>query len=243
METRDAGKLQASFSVIEADTGRILAQGLQATENWWVGLEAVYRQVLLLHGYADRQTGQHMGLQAFDAQSGRLRWKEERLSFYGLGREFVVGQVASGEKGPRFVALDYEQGLVLNPQLTLSEAQEEVTAISQELTEQFEVPVRYQPGTDYFNLLQDFVSARRGVMPVKAIDYLETKKYILVGYYTLLSSGNMATFLAIFNLEGDLLREERLMGEVAEAGAEAFFIFRKKIFVIQDGKSLLSLVI
>jgi hypothetical protein len=243
LECRDASRLQVSFGVIEADTGQVLVPRLQAEESWWVGLEAVHDHVLLLHGYADRQTGQHRGLQAFDARNGSLLWEKEQVSFFGVGCGCLIAREIHNLKEPRFLALDYAQGQVLHPNLSAGEAQSEVAAAARELAEQYEVPVRHQPGTAYFNQLQDFISARRGRVPVKDIDYLETEKYILVGYYAVLTSGKMINFLALFSLDGTFLQEERLSGEVDGPGAEAFFIFRKKLFFIQDGKSLFSFVI
>jgi hypothetical protein len=242
VENRDAGLLQASFSVVQAETGALAVTNLHAPENWWVGLEAVHHRMLFLHGYADRQTGQHQGIWGYDGATGKLRWALEQLRYYGLGEQYLIAEKPTGGDQPHFLSVDFRKGTILNPELGTEETHEALAKANRRLAGQFEVPTQYASGADYFNLLQDFVAERREVLPVKVIDYLETEKFIFIGYYCVSSSGKMANKLAIFTLEGDFVREECLAAEVEGTGAETFFFFRGKIFFVQNGKSLLSLV-
>lgn len=243
VECRDADRLQASYFVLEVDTGRLLVHGLQAEENWWTGLCAIHNKVLYLHSFADRQTGQPQGIQAFDAVSGELLWQNKSLRYLGLGNDVLVALPGTGPEPPKLVALDPLNGKILNASLDRQEAYEAMEVQGSLLAEQFEVPVQYREGDEYFNLLKDFIGQRLSATPVEAIDYLETADRIIVGYYFVITEGKMANHLAVFSRSGEFLAGEPLSKEMDEIGSEAFFRFRSKLFFIQDKYSLQSFVI
>jgi hypothetical protein len=243
VELRDSEMLQVSFSVLESDKGTFVLRQLSGPENWWVGLEAVHQDVLLLHGYGNRQTGEKQGIWAYDAKKGDLLWYQENWRFQGEGEEFLVAKDPDHSSWPGLIGVCYRTGTLLHAQLEEQEARTAVEAASQRLANYYQTPVQYLPETPSFELLRDFLSRTDLEEPVRAIDYLEAGNMIFVGYYHLAPSGKMAQKLAIFNLQGTLLRQESLAEEVAGIGAEPFFVFRKKLFFLQYGKSLLSFVI
>ena len=81
-ECRNQEKKTASFFCLDEDSGKPLWQGLSLEEAWWVGMEAVHGDTLLLHGFASPDMPEHRGIRAFDAETGILRWRNDDATYW-----------------------------------------------------------------------------------------------------------------------------------------------------------------
>jgi hypothetical protein len=81
-ESRDRDRKVASFFCLDEQSGKPLWRDLRLEEPWWVGVEGVVRDVVLLHTYAKPDMPEHKGILAFDAESGTLRWRNDDVTFW-----------------------------------------------------------------------------------------------------------------------------------------------------------------
>ena len=51
IEERDPMTKEVFFSCIEMNTGKILLDSLQFDEKFWIGIEDIYKDVILFHKY------------------------------------------------------------------------------------------------------------------------------------------------------------------------------------------------
>jgi hypothetical protein len=85
-ECRDQEKKTASFFCLDEESGKPLWQDLRLEEAWWVGMEAVHGDTLLLHGFASPDMPEHRGIRAFDVETGVLRWRNDEATYwFGVG--------------------------------------------------------------------------------------------------------------------------------------------------------------
>jgi hypothetical protein len=89
-EERDLAKKRTSFFCVEQRTGKVLWRNITVGELWWVGIELVDKDVLLVHGYATPDMPAQRGLTAIDAQSGMILWSN---STWELARSTATGFV------------------------------------------------------------------------------------------------------------------------------------------------------
>jgi hypothetical protein len=89
-EERDLAKKRTSFFCVEQRTGKVLWKNITVGELWWVGIELVDKDVLLVHGYATPDMPAQRGLTAIDAQSGMILWSN---STWELARSTATGFV------------------------------------------------------------------------------------------------------------------------------------------------------
>lgn len=90
-EARDLQRKEATFFCLDRSTGVPRWEGLSCDGGWWVGIEAVHRGVLLVHGYASPDLPGHRGLTAVDVLTGALLWKSDDIEFVRVGETSVVG--------------------------------------------------------------------------------------------------------------------------------------------------------
>lgn len=81
-ESRDRDKKVASFFCLDEQSGKPLWKDLRLEEPWWVGMEGVVSDVVLLHTYAKPDMPEHKGILAFDAESGAQRWRNGDMTFW-----------------------------------------------------------------------------------------------------------------------------------------------------------------
>ena len=88
-EERDVNQKSASFFCIEQETGRIQWRNLELQEPWWIGIEAIQKDVVLLHEYAMPDLPDHKKIHALELSSGRVLWKNEELRYLFAYQESI----------------------------------------------------------------------------------------------------------------------------------------------------------
>jgi hypothetical protein len=90
-ESRDQEKKAASFFCLDAVSGRVLWQDLTLDEAWWVGIEGVLDDTLVLHGFASPDMPEHRGIRAYDVETGALRWQNDKATYwFGIGQRLFA---------------------------------------------------------------------------------------------------------------------------------------------------------
>ncbi len=85
-ECRNQEKKSVSFFCLDEESGRALWQDITLEEAWWVGMEAVHGDTLLLHGFASPDMPEHRGIRAYDVETGALRWRNDETTYwFGVG--------------------------------------------------------------------------------------------------------------------------------------------------------------
>ena len=81
-ECRNQDKKLASFFCLDEESGKSLWRDLSLEEPWWVGIEAVLSDVVLLHTYGTPDMPGHRGIRALDTGSGTLLWRNDDITFW-----------------------------------------------------------------------------------------------------------------------------------------------------------------
>jgi hypothetical protein len=110
-EERDTEKKKATFSCLNRLTGEVAWSG-QFLSDWWVGVEAVTGEALILHGFATPDMPMHKGITVIDLPSGTLLWEHPDFSFEACGEDAVIGSL--GPHGRKhYTAMEVKSGQVL----------------------------------------------------------------------------------------------------------------------------------
>lgn len=75
-EDRDTAAKAASFFCIDLGTGRPLWERVTFDEPWWLGIEAVHRETVVLHRFAKPDMPEHKGVIVLDAGTGTVLWED-----------------------------------------------------------------------------------------------------------------------------------------------------------------------
>jgi hypothetical protein len=230
-EIRDADLLLADFHTLDLDNYKLDKLPLPAAKNWWLGLEDAYEGLLFLHGYGDRQIGQHKGIFAYDAATANLRWQQPELAFYGVTQD---GVLALNLQDQKLQLLQTKTGTIVAENVSLDNGAAAVANHNAVRSQACTYPMLYLEGEPYYNQVCDFLEHQLNVKPVKGIEYAETGQNIFTGFYTENAAGNLDNTLCVFNLDGELQLQERIATGLSGIGSDTFIIFNHKLYFIRQ---------
>jgi hypothetical protein len=93
-------------------TGKVLWMDLHLDEMWWVGIEAVQKNVILLHAFAKPDMPEHKGIRAFDALSGVQLWRNDDVAYWFGHGDRVIAYRDFFERRVGY-EIDLESGVLL----------------------------------------------------------------------------------------------------------------------------------
>ncbi len=111
-EERDVARKATRFFCIELRGGRIQWDKKSFEEPWWVGIEAVHRDVMFLHGFVTPELPVHRGVTAVDLVTGRKLWSHATFTFACPGEHGVVVKQEAYD-GDGLLEVDLRTGSVL----------------------------------------------------------------------------------------------------------------------------------
>lgn len=231
LEVRDPDLLLTSFYTLDTDTYTLHKLDMPQAQAWWQGLEDAEHGFLYLHGYGNRQLGQHKGIVAIQEQSGQEVWEAQELAYYGVSAAGLVAYDPQQPEAPLKV-LSPDTGNPLGITYTQQQAAEEVASHSHARYRACQYPVIYRQGEEYFEQVRDFLLEQLQVQAVQAIEYAETDTCLVVSFYTLGSDSKLVNELAIFDLEGNLHQKVQIGSGLNGVGSDTFFIFKHKLYFI-----------
>lgn len=112
IEERDRNIKEAFFSCLDIRTGKIIFSDLQFDEKYWIGIESIYKDVILFHRFERPDLPNHKGIIAFDIKSQTILWENPNSFLYAGDDKIVFLTFDSGIKG--LLAIDYLSGEVFN---------------------------------------------------------------------------------------------------------------------------------
>jgi hypothetical protein len=95
-EDRDVEKKQASFFCLALSDGKPLWKDRTFGEAWWIGIDSVFRDVLVLHRFSSPDIPEPMGITVVDIETGDVLWQRSDAVFAGLAGEDLLVRVKGG---------------------------------------------------------------------------------------------------------------------------------------------------
>ena len=113
IEERDTEKKLAFFNCLQIDTGKKIFKHLQLDEKFWLGIEAVYNDVIFFHKFVKPDLPQHNGIVAYDINHKRTIWEDKNRTFLFVKDEKIYAFQQRFEDR-EFVTLNYLTGEVID---------------------------------------------------------------------------------------------------------------------------------
>ena len=94
-DARDLNAHTASFFALNLISGDVLWKGVTLPQQWWIGMQAVVGDTLILHGFEKPDMPIPKGMYAIDCATGAKQWHDEQLTFLFASNGRVYAQRAS----------------------------------------------------------------------------------------------------------------------------------------------------
>ena len=247
-ECRNQDKKTVSFFCLDEESGKPLWQNLNLQESWWVGIEAVLNDTLLLHTYASPDMPEHRGIRAYDTQTGVLRWRNDNVTFwFGFGdRVFAYRDLFEKRVG-------YEIGLKTGAlKATYNESLRELHALRGEAIESQSDSAVTPPEIMSDDALDPSILAlvnrtlkRREI--AGNVEYIKQNDVLAFNYHILArtSAGQSQSFenhLFIYRLPQGTCAFSDIIGRDLKASVpDSFFVRRSRLFFVKDQHTLTTL--
>lgn len=239
VEGRDALTLQTNFAVFSGLTGQFKLPDYRPAKAWWLNLADVDATHLYLQGLAAKGVGRSAGIMAVEISTGQVKWEQPGFSFYALSPDAVLVLPAAGDS-TELIGLNPASGTVQGSKGNLAAPDAHLALYQAQRLQSFRVPQHYPAENKYFADLKEFLAQKLGVTAAFAIDYLEYKNNIWLGYYLPQANGQKTYQLACFSDSGDLYWQEELEKDLPGIGKDSFFIFRDTLILIKNKNLLLG---
>jgi hypothetical protein len=240
-EERDTKSRIASFFALDLTTGRVRWSGRRFHDDWWVGLAAVHRDVLLLHGFTTPNMPGHRGIVAADVTTGEVLWSDPASSLVGLRDD---GLILSCET---IHGYDLEERALRSGARKAPAAGEDAPARhgagSEEIRSPHLLGSAEEADPRLENLLHQVSQRESLVWPLEFIDHPQA--VVIVTHEPQLPSSHPPRFQAHLRVversSGSLLYEEVVQRGVHAPVLNTFSIVHDMLLVIKDGRSLVAI--
>lgn len=239
VECRDADTLQTLFGVFAGKTGAFIMQDYRPAKAWWQNLSAIQNGIMYLQGVAAKGVGRSVGITAVAVRDAQVQWQRPEVSFYGLTTTAVLALPVTGEL-TELISLNPATGEELGAAGNIATGPVKIGSLQEEENQALAVPQHYPAENKYFTDLQLFVREKTGCNALFAIDYLEHKNIIALGFYLPQEDGRQTYRLVIFSLTGELYLQEDLGKDLTGIGTDNFFIFQDTLILVKNKKALLG---
>ncbi len=238
-EARDIQKKLVSFFCVNLRTGEVLWDEARFGERWWIGIEAVSHDTLLLHKYATPDLPEHRALIAVDILTGSELWRNEEVRFDHLEPE-TVAVTRTGASGSEELRLDYRTG-----EVSARNGADSNVLVATGPTVEFPTPLYTLEGDEPAHIL-----LRRNCNPERAVypfDCLELDSLLVCNYHERLAETTderprMRSILMVMAKDsGDVLFTDVMVKEAWTVVPEAFFVCEGMLIYIHERTTLTAI--
>jgi hypothetical protein len=243
-ECRDQERKETTFFCLRGNTGSLSWRHSSPQEPWWVGLEAVCGNRVLIHGFETPDLPGHKRLVALDLDSGAEVWRNDEVTYWFSYQSRVYTHQTMFENRVAQV-LDLETGKLLETHDEI----EDLTAV-RELARQedphasIDFPELLEPAAaaaKFRPLIEREIRNHQLAGPIEA---LVREPFLLMNYYRL-SKGSTPQepllenqFLIFDSGTGKKVYSDVLARDAHAAVPDAFFVKDSFVYFIKDQKNL-----
>lgn len=242
LEVRDAENKEAFFDCLNISSGKVIFSNFQTEEKFWIGIEAVYKDIIYFHKFGKPDMPVHKEIFACNINSGEIIWHNADLAYLFIWEDKVYAFRQEFE-GRQFYALDYLSGELTAEPVSDYLAINELKAKSLDLEYEkgYVFPEVYNPviktSVEVDNIISDFKMKNEGII---SLEFAECFGILFFNYYEKNKTGKMDNkFRAVDVEKGKIILEETLSDDCNICVPDSFFIKENLLFVL-FGKNRLT---
>lgn len=241
IEDRDSEHKQVYFNCLEAQTGHELFRNFQMEEKFWIGIEAIYKDIIYFHKFAKPDMPGHKEIIAFDILSQQVLWQNDKYAFLFIYDDKVYTYKQKFE-GRNFFALDYLSGEELEDlgdnNFAINQIRDQINVEEQYKDYLFPNIFRNDTNID-IDTKQIILDFSEGFEIQGNIEFVRYKDILLFNYYAKASEKqSINRFIAV-----DTNTKEKVFEEILNLSANAyvpdsFFMKDNLIFLLKEKREL-----
>ena len=242
VEEREKDNKQVYFNCLNIESGKKIFKNFQSEEKFWIGIEAIYNDMIYFHKFAKPDMPQHVGIIAMDLNEQKILWENFNYSFLFIWKKkvYCFQQMFEGRK---YFSLDYKSGNLLED---FGDDVGLINEVKKELDESdayagYLFPISYNSNIIVAaNLKEVFQKLRNDFTFSGNIEYVQKNNLLMFNFHIVNSQGNLSNrFKALDLSSGKYIFEETLIKETKTFAPDSFFVKDDLLFIL-FGKNRLS---
>ncbi len=241
IEEREPEKKQVYFNCFEIETGKKIFKDFQLDEKFWVGIEAVYKDVIFFHKYLKPDMPAHKGIFAYDISNKNFLWENKDLTFLFPLNNLIYAYAQKFE-GRNHFTLNYKTGEIvedLGPDSTkINELRDE--SIEKESSKDYYFSNVYSEETIEDTDLNSFIKSFKEKNVISGrIEIIQINSILFFSFHVVNSKGSLDVLFKVVDLSDEnYILEEVLVRETRFFMSDSFFIKGNLLFVLYGKNGL-----
>jgi hypothetical protein len=248
-EARTQEKKSTSFFCIDIQSGKPLWKDIGFDEPWWIGIEAVYKKWLVLHGFVRPDMPEHRGIRVIDIESGKLLWRNDGLTFWFIDADKLYAHKYLFEKHIG-CELEIQTGAIINEH---SDDLDTVQRLRQNVLQresEHQQDVIFPEVFDENETEADIKTVVKRITEDKAIEgwveYLSYRGVLILSQYRKTQNKSepslLNNILTVYDLKNEkILYAEMIAKDVPMPSPDSFFVKDDLLFFIKHQTNLMAL--
>ena len=241
-EERDLANKEATFFCLSQMTGEVLWEGISFGEPWWIGIDAIHRETIFLHGFVKPDLPGHKIIIAVDLLTGNRLWRNEELRFEHATDESVFAS-KDGIEGRVVFELDCRSGGILkswgnNEQIIKDAKLRSVELVNYDTEFPRSMDDLFREDPDVASAIQRHCDTKTNVGPIEVID---TEEMAIFNYYEVTdkSTEEMDSVLKVLDKQrGNVIFTEILNAGVSTFVKDSFFVQHDMLYYVKERNTL-----
>jgi len=240
IEERDMDSKEVFFNCLNLYDGKVLFKNFQLEEKYWIGIEAVYKDIIFFHKFRKPDMPGHKGIYAFDILNRKLIWQNDDLTFL-LAKVDKVYAYQTTFEGRQYFILDYLTGEITSD---LGSEFDEINKLREEsmqndFSNDFLFPRIFNQideNSDTGNIFTRLLANRK---ISGSINWLKLNNYLMFNYHEENADGTLNNYFEVF----DISKEKVILNEILNSNStklafESFFIMNNLLFLMVEKTKL-----
>ncbi|MCS7072849.1 MAG: DUF4905 domain-containing protein [Bacteroidia bacterium] len=237
IELRNYDQKKVRFVCLNPEKSSPLISSItELPDSWWCGIEESYQGRILLHGYRNPSLPEHLGIYAYDVNTGQCVWKQPELTYYRTIKEGFLAIQTQSEKLYLLEPLSGELIRTITPQ-ERSVWMQKVSEFM-EISYQFiQLPESLAPDDPGYSFYNEKINYQAQVGP---IDYLQRGDYEIIGYYQLHTDIGFFNHHIAVLYQQQILQQFEIANRVPSWAVDPFSIIQNTLVFVNQKKIVLG---
>ncbi|MBA4406582.1 hypothetical protein C0389_04850 [bacterium] len=235
LETRDTNSKEVFYNCFRLESGEKYFSDLQLEEKFWLGIEAVYKDIIFFHKFPKPDLPHHKQIIAYDIASEKILWTNSVLSFLFVHNDLVYG-FQQGFEERHFYSLDYLSGEIVKE---FGDDYKTINALRSQAEEEKDWSDYIYPKVLDKNendiRIGEAVKAQTKNLAIEGeVEYNLYQNLLLFNFHSKISEGSFVNrFSAINLISGKIIHSEILNENTAVLFTDSFFVFKNFLFLLR----------
>lgn len=235
IETRDTTTKEVSFHCYDLQTGGCVFSNHQLEEKTWLGIEAIYKDIIYFHKFPKPDMPGHKEIIAFDIASQKVLWHNNENAFLFVYQDKVYS-FTQGFEDRYFLTLDYLSGETIE---NLGSNYSLVNSLRAESDNAKDWSVYVYPelniSTADENTKQAILDYTQSFTVKGEIEWASVKDLLLFSFHTKEKNEKLTNrFVALNKVSAKTVLSETLNENVTALLTDSFFAYKNYVFLLKE---------